>query len=108
MLLSRVYFLDPNCGLRASRLLVDGDANEQPVSPSADGRHVPLGRGLCKHYRNIGRSRAVIIGSRSVSLSWVVDKGPAVAGPALPGESACRMKINLSAKSDRAERATQY
>ena len=64
MLLSRVYFLDPNCGLRASRSLVDGDANEQPISPSADGRHVPLGRGLCKHYRNIGRSCAVIIGSR--------------------------------------------
>ena len=73
MLLSRVCF-----SIHLWRLLFDplvdcvffldrswtGNANEQPISPPADGRHVPLGRGRCKHYRNIGRSCAVIIGSR--------------------------------------------
>ena len=50
-----------------------GNANEQPISPPADGRHVPLGRGRCKHYRNIGRSCAVIIGSRFLDkgLQWI-------------------------------------
>ena len=77
MLLSRVCFsihlwrllfdplVDCVCGLR---FFLDrswtGNANEQPISPPADGRHVPLGRGRCKHYRNIGRSCAVTIGSR--------------------------------------------
>ena len=84
MLLSRVCFsihlwrllfdplVDCVCGLR---FFLDrswtGNANEQPISPPADGRHVPLGRGRCKHYRNIGRSCAVIIGSR------FLDKGQA-------------------------------
>jgi hypothetical protein len=48
-----------------------GNANEQPISPPADGRHVPLGRGRCKHYRNIGRSCAVIIGSRFLDKGLV-------------------------------------
>ena len=100
MLLSRVCF-----SIHLWRLLFDplvdcvffldrswtGNANEQPISPPADGRHVPLGRGRCKHYRNIGRSCAVIIGSR------FLDKGQA-AGLHQQSNENERFSENLNAK----------
>jgi hypothetical protein len=56
MLLSRVCF---------SICLWTENDDEQPIPPPADRRHVPLGRGRCKHHRDIGRSCAVIENGRA-------------------------------------------